>query len=123
MNSGFVMNGFPSIGSWISYGLGSLNEDLPTFVVLPDPRGLPAGGSINWSNGFLPAAHQGVAFRSTGEPIADLATPATVMPEERKAAVPSPMNHNNGRLERPERPHNDIASRWRKFAFHLKRSA
>jgi len=43
--------------------------------------------------------------------------------EERKAAVPSPMNHNNGRLERPERPHNDIASRWRKFAFHFKRTA
>jgi len=43
--------------------------------------------------------------------------------EERKAAAPSPMNHNNGRHERPERPHNDIASRWRKFAFHFKRSA
>ncbi len=43
--------------------------------------------------------------------------------EERKAAVPSPMNHNNGRLQRPERPHNDIASRWRKFAFHFKRTA
>ncbi len=85
MNSGFVLNGFPSIGSWISYGLGTLNEDLPTFVVLPDPRGLPAGGSINWSNGFLPASHQGVAFRSTGEPIADLATPANTKPEERKA--------------------------------------
>src|SRR5262245_59332184 len=44
MNSGFVLNGFPSVGSWVSYGLGSLNEDLPTYVVLPDPRGLPAGG-------------------------------------------------------------------------------
>jgi hypothetical protein len=43
--------------------------------------------------------------------------------EERKGAAPSPMNHNNGRLERPERPHNDIASRWRNFAFHFKRSA
>ena len=47
LNTGFVMNGFPSVGSWVSYGLGSLNDDLPSFVVLPDPRGLPAGGSIN----------------------------------------------------------------------------
>jgi Protein of unknown function (DUF1501) len=85
MNSGFVLNGFPSVGSWVSYGLGSMNEDLPAFVVLPDPRGLPAGGSINWSNGFLPAAHQGVAFRTTDDPIPDLATPATTSATERKA--------------------------------------
>jgi hypothetical protein len=86
MNSGFVFNGFPAFGSWVSYGLGSLNEDLPAFVVLPDPRGLPAGGAINWSSGFLPATHQGVAFRSTGDPIPDLATPATTPPAERQAA-------------------------------------
>jgi hypothetical protein len=86
MNSGFVLSGFPSVGSWVSYGLGSLNDDLPAFVVLPDPRGLPAGGAINWSSGFLPAAHQGVAFRSTGHPIPDLATPATTPAGERKAA-------------------------------------
>jgi hypothetical protein len=86
MNSGFVLNGFPSVGSWLSYGLGSLNEDLPTFVVLPDPRGLPAGGSINWSNGFLPATHQGVAFRTSGDPIPDLATPKTTSLSERVAA-------------------------------------
>jgi hypothetical protein len=85
MNSGFVLSGFPSVGSWVSYGLGSLNEDLPAFVVLPDPRGLPAGGAINWSSGFLPAAHQGVAFRTTGDPIPDLATPATTPAGERKA--------------------------------------
>jgi hypothetical protein len=87
MNSGFVLSGFPSVGSWVSYGLGSLNEDLPAFVVLPDPRGLPAGGAINWSSGFLPAAHQGVAFRTTGDPIPDLATPATTPSRERKAGA------------------------------------
>jgi hypothetical protein len=75
MNSGFTMNGFPSLGAWLSYGLGSENQDLPTFVVLPDPRGLPAGGSINWTSGFLPATHQGVAFRASGEPIVDLYPP------------------------------------------------
>jgi hypothetical protein len=86
MNSGFVFNGFPSFGSWVSYGLGSLNEDLPAFVVLPDPRGLPAGGAINWSSGFLPATHQGVAFRTGGDPIPDLATPSSTLEAEREAA-------------------------------------
>jgi hypothetical protein len=86
MNTGFVLSGFPSVGSWVSYGLGSLNDDLPAYVVLPDPRGLPAGGAINWSSGFLPATHQGVAFRSAGEPIPDLATPSSTPAAERKAA-------------------------------------
>ena len=76
MNSGFTLNGFPSTGSWLSYGLGTENENLPAFVVLPDPRGLLAGGSINWTAGFLPANHQGVAFRTqSNEPVPDLLTP------------------------------------------------
>src|ERR1700730_645 len=75
MNSGFTMNGFPCMGSWVSYGLGTENQDLPAFVVLPDPRGLPAGGAINWTAGFLPAEHQGVAFRTAGDPITDLFPP------------------------------------------------
>ena len=87
MNTGFVRNGFPSMGSWVSYGLGSESQDLPAFVVLPDPRGLPAGGSINWTAGFLPAAHQGVAFRHSGDPIPDLKTPATVSPDRRRAEM------------------------------------
>jgi hypothetical protein len=87
MNSGFTMNGFPCLGAWLSYGLGSMNQDLPTFVVLPDARGLPAGGSINWTSGFLPAVHQGVAFRSNGDPITDLSTPSNVSPEARQAGL------------------------------------
>ncbi len=87
MNTGFTMNGFPCLGAWLSYGLGAESENLPAYVVLPDPRGLPAGGSIHWTNGFLPAAHQGVAFRSTGEPIPDLTTPAGVTPDKRKASL------------------------------------
>lgn len=84
MNSGYTMNGFPSMGAWLSYGLGTENENLPTFVVLPDPRGMLAGGSINWTSGFLPATHQGVPFRTQGsEPVADLRTPPGVTPEAR----------------------------------------
>lgn len=74
-NSGFRFNGFPAMGSWISYALGSENENLPAFVVLPDARGQPAGTVANWANGFLPARHQGVALQSRGAPVRDL-TPA-----------------------------------------------
>ena len=88
MNTGFTMNGFPSLGAWLSYGLGTENEELPTFVVLPDPRGLPNGGSNNWSQGFLPAQHQGVAFRTASDsPIAHLKTPASVDLSHRRVGV------------------------------------
>ena len=71
-NTGFRLNGFPVVGAWTSYGLGAETDDLPAFVVVPDPRGLPAGGSINWTNGFLSARHQGVVIRSRGTPIDDI---------------------------------------------------
>lgn len=71
-NTGFRLNGFPVMGAWASYGLGCETDDLPAYVVLPDPRGMPAGSTINWSNGFLPARHQGVALRTKGPAIDDL---------------------------------------------------
>jgi hypothetical protein len=71
-NTGFRLNGFPVLGSWVSYGLGTENDELPSYIVLPDARGLPAGTVSNWTNGFLPAQHQGVPFRSKGPPIRDL---------------------------------------------------
>ena len=74
--TGFVLPGFPSMGSWISYALGSANENLPTLVVLPDPRGYPPNGPGNWSAGFLPAAHQATMIRAgTPNPIYDLFPP------------------------------------------------
>lgn len=88
MNTGFTLNGYPSLGSWLSYGLGTENEQLPTFVVLPDPRGLPNGGTNNWSQGFLPAEHQGTAFSAEGqELIANLRTPDGVSPAGRRAGL------------------------------------
>ena len=71
-NSGFRLNGFPVLGAWLSYGLGSASRNLPTHVVIPDPRGLPAGGSINWTNGFLPSEHQGVPLRARGSALDNL---------------------------------------------------
>ncbi len=86
MNSGFTLNGFPSMGAWLSYGLGSVTDNLPAFVVLPDPRGLMAGGSINWTSGFLPANYQGVPFRTNArEPVLDLSTPAHIPPQNRQS--------------------------------------
>jgi hypothetical protein len=84
-NTGFRLNGFPTLGAWLSFGLGNETEDLPTYVVIPDPRGQPAGGSINWSNGFLPARHQGVPMKSRGPAIADL-TPARPIAAETELA-------------------------------------
>jgi Protein of unknown function (DUF1501) len=75
MNTGNVIIGKPSLGSWLSYGLGSQNESLPSFVVMTDPRGGPISGPSNWTAGYMPAAYQGTLFRSTGAPLLDLTTP------------------------------------------------
>jgi hypothetical protein len=74
-NTGSTRFGRPSMGAWITYGLGSESKDLPGFVVLQSgPRG-PRGGALNWSNGFLPTSYQGVPFRSVGDPILELSSP------------------------------------------------
>jgi hypothetical protein len=75
MNTGNVIIGKPCLGSWLSYGLGSQNESLPSFVVMTDPRGGPISGPSNWTAGYMPAAYQGTLFRSTGAPLLDLTTP------------------------------------------------
>jgi uncharacterized protein (DUF1501 family) len=76
MNSGKVLSGSPSLGSWVSYGLGSENENLPGFVVMLDRTGGPISGAKNWSSGYMPASYQGVVMRSIGAPILDLQPPA-----------------------------------------------
>ncbi len=80
MNTGFTQEGFPSMGAWVSYALGSENKDLPAFVAIPDPRGVPQMGPANWSNGFLPAVFQGTAF-SADRPIPNLKPPSQVGPD------------------------------------------
>jgi hypothetical protein len=75
MNSGRILSGAPCLGSWVNYGLGSANENLPGFVVMLDPRGGPISGPKNWSSGYMPAHFQGTVLRSAGAPILDLARP------------------------------------------------
>jgi len=71
--TGFVLPGFPGMGAWVSYGLGSLNDNLPTFVVMPDHRGFPSNGQKNWDSAFLSARYQGTIIQPESEnPIADL---------------------------------------------------
>lgn len=75
MNSGRILSGHPCLGSWVNYGLGSVNQDLPGFVVMLDPRGGPISGSKNWSSGYMPATYQATVMRSQGDPILDLSPP------------------------------------------------
>jgi hypothetical protein len=87
MTTGKVLMGFPSIGSWITYGLGSENQNLPAFVVIYDARGGPFGGPSNRTAGFMPAAYQGTVFRASGSPIIDLKPPEEVRPEQQRARL------------------------------------
>lgn len=103
--TGFNIPGFPGMGAWVSYALGSLNDNLPTFVVMPDARGFPSNGAKNWDSAFLPAQHQGTLVRVGAEnPIEDLFPPAagfiTPASESAGLAVMSDLN----RLHAADRP-------------------
>lgn len=103
MNTGFLSPGFPSCGAWISYALGNLTDNLPTFVVLPDHRGLPYNQKANFSSGFLSAAHQGMVLNtSSASPIADLQAPES-------ATFITPQAEHDGRalLQKLNRKHAD----------------
>ena len=77
MNTGMPRMGFPCVGSWVTYGLGSESQDLPGFVVMSDPRGrgLPKGQAANWGAAYLPGVYQGTHLRPSGPPIANLKRP------------------------------------------------
>ena len=119
MNTGFTTPGFPSMGAWVTYGLGSESQDLPAFVVLPDPRGLPPGGVINWGAGFLPAVHQGAALNTDQprQPIADLFPSPDVpaaTPESGRAGLDFLRRLNA--LHQEKRPENrDLEARIRAY--------
>jgi len=99
MNTGSVQIGKPSIGAWLSYGLGSFQENLPSFVVMTDQRGGPVGGASNWSSGFMPAAYQGTLFRSAGAPLLDLTAPEGVSDRQQRKALDLLFDLNQRHLE------------------------
>lgn len=84
MSTGFTLDGFPGVGSWVTYALGSECQDLPAFVAIPDPRGVPQNGPRHWASGFLPAVFQGTAFNAD-KPIPNLSRPAEISAGDDKA--------------------------------------
>ena len=103
MNTGSVLMGRPSVGSWVAYGLGSENEDLPAFVVLPDPKGGLKGGPPAWGNGFLPATYQGITMRSGASPILHLNPPSQLTSFDQRRTLDLIQNLNRQHLEQRDR--------------------
>ena len=102
VNTGMTRLGFPSAGSWITYGLGSENRNLPGYIVMYDPRGIPVGGAPLWSSGFLPSIHGGTVFRPGASPILNLRRPVEMSgaAQRRQLDLVAAMNSDH-RIERP----------------------
>ena len=98
MSTGYILDGFPSAGAWVTYALGSENQNFPAFVAIPDPRGVPQIGSRHWNSAFLPAAFQGTAFNAE-KPIPNLARPASVSEAAEKGTRDLLMRLNERHLE------------------------
>ena len=87
VNTGRILMGYPSMGSWVTYGLGSESENLPAYVVMPQPEGTPEGGTPCWGAGFLPAVYQGTLFRPGPNPILNLNPPEGMTPERQRRTL------------------------------------
>jgi hypothetical protein len=122
-NTGSPQFGRPSMGAWLTYGIGSESQNLPGFVVLQSgPRG-PRGGALNWGSGFLPTAYQGVPFRTSGEPILDLSSPKGVSAEKQRQVLDAVRDLNAARLDETGDP--EIATRIASYemAYRMQSSA
>jgi hypothetical protein len=95
MNSGKILSGSPCMGSWINYGLGTVNENLPGFVVMLDPRGGPISGPKNWSAGYMPATYQATVIAATKNPILDLKRPASVAADSQRQMLDTLRQYND----------------------------
>lgn len=123
MNTGFQVPGRPSMGSWVTYGIGSESKNLPGFVVLQSgPRG-PRAGNALWSSGFLPSSYQGVPFRGTGDPILNLSSPPGINQERQKRFTDVVAQLNRERLDATGDP--EIATRINAYemAYRMQTSA
>ena len=122
MQTGFAVPGRPSIGSWVTYGLGSAATDLPAFVVLSTGAGI-SGGSALWSSGFLPTSYNGVRFRNQGDPILNVSNPSGIQPGLQRDTIDLVGTLNRRRLDATGDP--EIATRLANYelAFRLQSSA
>lgn len=123
MNTGSQQFGRPSMGSWITYGLGTENQDLPAFVVFSSGSKGPSGGSANWGSGFLPTVHEGVLFRSSGDPVLYLSDPPGIDREAQRDTLDAIGELNRRQLDAFGDP--EIATRINSFelAFRMQTSA
>ena len=113
VNTGNRFGGDPALGAWVTYGLGTANQNLPGFVVLPRTS-YPQGGSANWSNGFFPAQYQGTPLRAAGSPILDLNTPARITQHRQRENLDLLASLNREHLaNRPGR--SDLAARLNSY--------
>ncbi len=113
VNTGNQFGGDPSIGAWVNHGLGTENDDLPGFIVLPE-LAYPQGGSANWSNGFLPTALQGTPLRSQGSPILDIQPPRGVTREHQRTNLDFLQSLNQDHLAaHPD--HDDLVARMKNY--------
>ena len=123
MNTGFQAPGRPSLGAWVTYGLGSPSRDLPGFVVLQSgPRG-PRGGSALWSSGFVPSTYQGVPFRSSGDAILDLHSPQGVSPRQQRELFDFVRRLNEERLTATGDPEIQTRINAYEMAYRMQSSA
>ena len=121
LNTGNVFGGDPAMGAWIAYGLGTLNENLPAFVVLPDLQ-YPQGGTANWSNGFLPAYYQGAALRPSGSPILDMDPPPGTTREHQRANLDF-LAELNRMHQRKHPEHAELAARIENYELAFRMQA
>jgi hypothetical protein len=124
MNSGKLTSGSPCLGSWITYGLGSVNQNLPGHVVMLDPSGGPISGAKNWTSGYMPASYQGTILRSSGAPILDLQRPASMTGSMQKKLLAALGQYNTA--HRSTRADNsDLAARIASYelAYNMQKHA
>jgi hypothetical protein len=110
MNTGKILSGSPSLGSWLNYGLGTVNQNLPGFVVMLDPTGGPISGAKNWSSGYMPASYQGVILRSAGQPILDLNRPQGMTDAVQRRLLDT-LNQYNREHQTPRMDNSNLAAR------------
>jgi Protein of unknown function (DUF1501) len=122
MNSGKILSGSPCIGSWLNYGLGTVNENLPGFVVMLDPRGGPISGAKNWSSGYMPATYQATVMRSQGTPILDLKSPQGVSRQMQREMLDTLRGYNEGH-QQPRIDNSDLAARIASYELAFKMQA
>ena len=122
MNSGSLISGKPSLGSWVNYGLGSFNEGLPGYVVMLDKSGGPISGAKNWTSGYMPASYAGTVFRSEGDPILNLKNPYGITRAEQRTIINS-LNHLNSVHLQDRKYNTDLSSRISSYELAYKMQA